>query len=889
MAPERAVFVDGHGLLYRAWHAVPNHLKTTGGLPTNALYGVAQTLRKLFSGKRPAYGAVVLDAPGGSAARKAELPGYKAHRPPMPDDLRAQLPHLDGLVAAHGFPVLRRDDAEADDVLASLTAAAVAGGLDVWVVSGDKDLAQLVGPSVRWFDPASEILHDAETVRRTLGVPPERIPELLALAGDDVDGIPGVPGLGRKRAADLLAKVPSLAALLADPSIVGGKAGAALRAHADRVRTALRVATLRRDLPVPELAALRLPALDLATLDRAYLALEFWSLLSPGAQGAVPKKQNLRYYVCDDEGMARAALANECGGPAPVAVHVLSDAPDHLRGPVLGLALSPALGVGFHFPLAGPGTVLSAEVFASVLGPWLADPAIPKVAHEHKRAVVALRRLGLELQGVVGDPALASYLVNPTLHLPHRLEQVAREYLHVGLQPIRGLLGSGAHRRRFADLTIDKAGAWSCHLADAAGACWRVLQPRLADEGTERLLREVDLPLSRVLADLELAGIAVDDAVLARIEGRLLAERDELLARIHAAAGRAFNPSSHAQLGAVLFDELGLPVQRRTKTGYAVDVEVLEDLRDAHPVVPLVLRHRTVDKLIAGYTNVLRAAIGPDGRIHPTLQQTVGAAFRLISTEPDLQRTPVRTAEFAELRQAFVAAPGHVLVSADYSQVELRVLAHLSGDEALRDAFRAGADVHRATAASLFAVPPDAVTRDQREVGKTVNFATLYGQGPVALARQLGVTTAVARGHVAAFFATWQGVARWRTAVVEEAARATFVTTLDGRRRYVPELFSNDPDERAYGERICVNTPVQGSAADLCKRAMVAVDRALREAHLPARLVLQIHDELLLEVADGAQDEVIAVVRRCMAEALPLAVPLVVDAGAGASWAEAHR
>jgi DNA polymerase-1 len=884
---ERAVFVDGLGLLYRAWHAVPNHLRTTGGLPTNALYGFAQTLRKLFSGKRPTFGAVVFDAPTGSASRKAELPGYKSGRPPMPDDLRAQLPRLDELVVAHGFLVVRSAEAEADDVLASLTAKATAAGHDVWVVSGDKDLAQLVGPDVRWFDPATEILHDAETVRRKLGVLPDRVPELLALAGDKVDGIPGVPGIGDKRAAQLLA-LTSLDGLLADPTIVGGKAGAALRAHAARVRVARQVATLRRDVPVPDLPALRLAPLELAALDRVYQSLEFWSLLSPEAQGAVPRQQNLRYFVCDDEPMAAAALAGECRSGEPVAVHVLVDEPDHLRGPILGLALSPALGTALHFPLAGAGKVLSREAFARVLGPWLADPAVPKVAHEHKRALVALRRLGLDLQGVVGDSALASYLVDPTRHLPHRLEQVAREYLHVGLQPIRGLLGTGAGRRTFSDLTIDKAGAWTCHQADAAGACWRALQPRLREEGTERVLTDVDLPLSRVLAELELAGIAVDDAVLRRIEERLVAERDGLLAEVHAAAGRAFNPASHRQLGAVLFEELGLPWTRRTKTGYAVDVEVLEDLADAHPVVPLVLRHRTVDKLIQGYTRVLRAAIGPDGRIHTTLQQTVGAAFRLITTEPDLQRTPVRTAEFSELRTAFVAAPGTSLVSADYSQVELRVLAHLSGDEGLQAAFREGADIHRATAARLFAVAPADVTPAEREVGKTVNFATLYGQGPVALARQLGVPVAEARAHVATFFATWQGVARWRQQVVEDAVRASFVTTLAGRRRYVAELFSNDPDERAYGERICWNTPVQGSAADLCKAAMVAVDRALRAEGLPARLVLQIHDELLLEVDHGAEAAVMATVARHMAEALPLAVPLVVDVGFGPTWAAAH-
>lgn len=887
MAGERVVLVDGTGLLYRAFHAIPTNLKTTAGLPTNALYGFAQMFRKVLAGKRPAYGAVVFDA-GGPTFRKAELPSYKSARPPMPDMLRAQLPYVDKLVLAHHFPVVREPGVEADDVIGTLCRQALAAGHDVWVVSGDKDLAQLVGDRVRMFDSTKEVLYDAEMVFRKWGVRPEQLPDLLGLVGDPVDGIPGVPGIGEKTAAALLAEHGTLAAVLeAADAGLPGRTGTLLRKHRAQAVLSAHLATLRTEVPTIGLdsLAIALPAAE--DLDDIYLELEFWSLLSPSAAARLPKTGPLRYFVCDTIEMAKAALAGECLGPEPTAVHVLIEEPDHLRGELVGIALSPKLGTGLYFPFAGPGPNLGLAGL-DVLRDWLSDPARPKVLHECKRGIVVLGRHGIPLRGVVGDSALASYLVDPTKHLPHRLEQVAREYLHVGLQPLRGLLGTGKQRRGFVDLTVDKAGAWGCHCADATGAIWRTLEPRITEEGSGSLFFDVDLPLSDVLARMELAGIRIDPAVLERIGERLEAERAALTDEIAVLAGRKFNPGSHRQLGTVLFEELGLPILRRTKTGYSVDSEVMDDLLDRHPVIAKVLRWRTVDKLINTYTVVLLEAIGPDGRIHPTFQQTVGAAGRLITTEPDLQRTPVRTQEFREVREAFVASDGCVLVSADFSQIELRLLAHVTGDPELVSAYRDARDVHRATAAVLFGTTPDRVTSAQRDVGKTVNFATIYGQGALALARQLQIPTAEARAHISAFFAQYAGVARWREAIVAQAYGDGYVTTILGRRRYIPELFSNDPTERSYGERIATNSPIQGSGADVCKLAMLGIDRALRDAGLTARMVLQIHDELVLDVPSSEVDRVVPMVRRAMECATPLDVPLVVEIGVGPTWALAH-
>ncbi|MBX2796927.1 MAG: DNA polymerase I [Myxococcales bacterium] len=883
------VLVDGTGLLYRAFHAIPSNLKTTAGLPTNAAFGFAKMFRKVLSGRTPAYGAVVFDAPG-KTFRAEAFEGYKAGRPPMPEALQEQLPHVDRLVAAHNFPAVRVPGVEADDVLATLCQLALDAGHEVWIVSGDKDLAQLVDERVRLLEPNKEILYDADRVYRRWGVHPRAFPDWIGLVGDSVDGIPGVKGIGEKSASALLAEHGTLDATLgaAERQAIGGRTGTLLRTHAEIARQSRDLATLRRDVPLDvtlDDLALTFPTPE--QLDAVYLDLEFFSMLSPTALQDVGKVTAIQYFVCDTPEMAQAALAQECQGPDPVALHVLHELPDPQRGALVGIAISPDLGRGMYFPFAGPGTHLG-EDGVRLLADWLRDPSRPKVTHEGKQAYVALQRVGITLRGVVGDTALASYLVDPTKHLPHRLAQIAREYLHVGLQPIRGVIGGGRDRVAFADLTVDRAGAWACHNADAIGAAWRVLHARVREEGQATNLFDVDLPLSWVLGDIELAGVRMDPEVLTRIGAGLKEERSALRAEIGELAGRRFNPGSHKQLGTVLFEELGLTVIKRTKTGYSVDAEVMAQLEGQHPVVSKVLRWRTVDKLINTYTDVLVDAVASDGRIHATFQQTVSSSGRLITTEPDLQRTPVRTEEFRAVREAFVASPGCVLLSADWSQMELRLLAHVSADAELVSAYRAGRDVHRLTAAALFDVDVAQVSNAQREIGKTVNFATIYGQGPTALARQLSIPTAVAKRHIARFFERYAGVARWRDAVVADAYADGYVTTLLGRRRYISELWSGDPNDRAYGERVAMNTPIQGSGADLCKVAMLKTAQELAREALSARIVLQIHDELLLDVPVDELDRATDVVRTAMSEAVPLSVPMRVDVGTGRTWAEAH-
>ena len=874
---QRVALVDGTGLAYRAFHALPGSLRTRAGLPTNAAYGFAQMFRKLLAGKRPTHMAVVFDAAGPTFRHRVD-PSYKRHRPPMPPELKPQLPWIDRLVAAHDVPILRVPGVEADDVIGTLCRQAVAAGHEVWVVSSDKDFAQLVGPKVRQFDSQKEVVYDEDRIRRRFGVLPERFVDWLALVGDRVDGIPGVPGIGKQRAAELLAE-STLEELLRHPP--KGRTGELLRTHAEQARKSHALATIHTDLALDlDLSDLEVPPPSQAKLNAIYTELEFFSLLS--AEGLTSHgAAKVQYFVVDSLEMAAGALEHETKGPEPVAVHVLYDVPDAQRGPLLGVALSPRRGRGVYLPIAGPGGLGPAVV--GLMRPWLAS-ASPKVLHGSKDATVALARHGLELNGVVGDTQLASFLVDPTRHLPHTLQQVARDVLHTALQPVRGLLGPGRSKKSFADLTVDRAGAWSCHQADAVGACWARLEQLLRDEGRYAHLVDIDLPLAQVLARMERVGIGADPDKLAALGRTFEAERAELEAEAHRLAGRAFTVGSHKQVGTVLFDELKLPVLQRTKTGYSTAAHVLDRLADQHPLVDVILQWRTVDKLINTYTEVLGKAVGPDGRIHPTYMATSSSAGRILTTEPDLQRTPVRTDVSRQLRDTLTAAPGHLLVRADWSQLELRLLAHVSRDPVLLEAYRTGIDVHARTAAHILQLAPAEVGSEEREIGKLVNFATIYGQGAPALGHTLKVSPQRARRFIDEFFTLYAGVAAWRDQILTQAYTDGYVDTLMGRRRYIPDLTRRDLADRAHGERIAINMPIQGSGADLCKVAMLTASKTLPEG---AELVLEVYDELLVDCPEDRVDEATSALVAAMEGAATLAVPLKVSVGVGRTWGEA--
>ncbi|MGC4116312.1 MAG: DNA polymerase I [Myxococcales bacterium] len=821
-----------------------------------------------------------------------KYPQYKAQRPPLPEELLRQLPHIDRVVQANRFPVLRAEGYEADDVIGTLARRGAAAGMEVVIVAGDKDFAQLVGGQVRMFDPMREVTYDPELVFKKWGVRPDQMADLLALMGDDTDNIPGVDGIGHKGACALLAKYGSVDGVYAHLDELKGAVKTKLEAGKQSALLSRELAIIETDAPVaPDLEALRLDPPDPMVLDTLYRELEFNSLLTGGPASGTATAAAARVQVCDTPELAKAVLAELRG--REVAVAPLIDPPTAEHPGLVGLALAVPGGQPCYLPFAGEGGTVLGGAGYDLLRGWLADPEATKVAHDVKELWKACRRHGLELQGARLDTMLLSFLAEPTRCVPHRLEQVAREYLQQTVPSRKSVTGSGQKELLLRQVPVAAAASYAGALAAQVAALAPILSERVGKLGLEEHYRTHELPLALVLGQMELDGIKVDRADL-KVMGVELRERKAALeARIHALAGHEFNVGSNAQLATVLFEELKLPVVKKTKTGYSTDADVLERLAPKHEIAKAVLDQRSLAKLINTYTDVLQDAVSPlTGRIHATFQQTVGVSGRLISTDPDLQRTPVRTPEGKRIRQAFIAEPGNRIISADWSRIELRVLAHFSRDPALLDSFRRGLDVHRRTASELFHVGFEEVTAEQRGVGKTINFATVYGQGATALSQILGIERKEAQRYIEHYFETYSGVREWLDETIAAAKACGYVTTLLGRRRWIPELSSHSPMDEQAGERIAANTPIQGSAADLCKLAMLRVAKGLRDKALKAKLLLQVHDELVLEVPEPEVEEVSALVRDAMeqpsAPEVPLEVPLVVNLGVGRSWGEAH-
>lgn len=894
---ERVVLVDGSNLVYRAFFALPQSLMTSSGLHTNAIFGFATMFRKLFAGKTPALGAVVFDAPGGSF-REAQFADYKATREAMPNDLSEQLPRVMELVEAHGFKILQIPGVEADDVIGTLARQAKEAGYEVHIYSSDKDFAQLIDDRLKMIDTLRDVTFDAEVARKKWGVTPAQMIDYLALVGDAVDNVPGVKGIGDKSAVELLAAFGSLEAIYAEleregseaTSTIKGRQRKALLENKDDAFLSKQLVTIDQHLTLPcTLDELRIVPPDPSVLNKLFVELQFYSLLDHETHTALAEGEaGSDYTSLVDRGDLEALLSTT----APIAVVPVYDEEPPAVTRVVGVALAPEVGRAGYVPLvASRGLVASAETRALLVS-FLEDPSRPKILHDMKEAWRSFARETppITLRGTIFDTRLASFLVDPTKVIPHRLDQLAKEYLQRTIKPAKSIIGAGQKLIRFSEAEPEALCAWACHLADAVIALHPILVERVAAEGQTEQLHARDLPLSYVLGQMELDGILVDKADLEALGvefGERLAgyERD-----IWRAAGHEFNIGSTKQLGEVLFEELQLPVIKKTKTGYSTDADVLEALAPKHEIARLLLEHRKLAKLINTYTEVLARSVNPKtGRIHATFQQTTGATGRLISTDPDLQRTPVHTPEGKRIRRAFIAPPGHTLVVADWSQIELRLLAHVTGDAHLVEAFSKGQDVHRRTASQIFGVPLDAVTSEQRGIGKTINFATIYGQGPSALAGMLGITSKDARRYIDSYFKYYSGVRRWLDDTTEAALRDGYVTTMVGRRRYIPELSSSSPMERQAGIRIACNTPIQGSAADLCKAVMLAVPERLRAASLAAKMLLQIHDELVFEVPDAEVDATSRLVEDLMEHppGFALSVPLVADVGAGHSWADA--
>ncbi len=913
----RLFLIDAYALIYRAYFAFINRpLINPRGENTSAPFGFTNFLEQLKADFQPEYLAVVFDA--GDSFREEVYPEYKATREKMPDELAASIPRVRAIVEAYRDPVIELDGYEADDVIGTLARKAEAAGLEAVIVSGDKDFYQLIGPHVHLLNPgrggpngvAAEWV-DLSNADAKFGIPPSQVVDYLALIGDSSDNVPGAPGIGPKTAVALLAQYGSLDALLAaGPELSGKRAREALTDHAAMVRMSRELVTIKCDLDVElDLDRLRVGEPDHAALRDLFLDLDFRRLAETYTKQALdsaalesPTAAEATYTLLTEPAEVERWL-ELARAEGAVAVDTETTHIDPMRARLLGLSLAVSDGRAAYLPFGHrsgseltlglddkpPDDVpnlppLNSPQMAE-LRAFLSDPEVEKICHNLKYDLLVLRRAGVELAGAFRDTMVASYVLDPSRR-SHGLDQLSLEILAHKTTSYAEVVGKGRSQIPFAEVALEVARDYSCEDADCAWRLWERFRPELVEHSLMTLFEELEMPLVRVLASMEEAGIRVDTEVLREMSGRFHGELQRLESEIYEIVGYEFNLNSTPQLRDVLFTRLELPVLKKTKTGPSTDASVLEELAaEGHEVPRLMLEYRELEKLRNTYVDALPRLVHPEtGRIHTSFNQAVAATGRLSSSDPNLQNIPIRTPLGREVRKAFVADVDHLLLGVDYSQVELRVLAHFSGDEPLVEAFRAGVDVHRQTAAVIFDVAIDEVSADQRAQAKTINFATLYGQGAFSLGRQLGLPREQAQAFIDQYFERFSGVRAFLDAQVEKARTQGYVETLLGRRRYVPELHSRNRNVRQFGERIAQNTPIQGTAADLIKKAMLDVAHALDQGSTGARMLLQVHDELLFEVPESAVDEVRDLVVERMEGAIRLTVPLVAEWGVGSSW-----
>ncbi|CAK13070.1 DNA polymerase I, 3'--_ 5' polymerase, 5'--_ 3' and 3'--_ 5' exonuclease [Pseudomonas entomophila L48] len=918
MSQAPLVLVDGSSYLYRAFHALPP-LTTSKGLPTGAVKGVLNMLKSLRKQYPDSLFAVVFDAKGGTF-RDAMFAEYKANRPSMPDDLRVQVEPLHASVRALGYPLLCVEGVEADDVIGTLARSSAAAGRPVIISTGDKDMAQLVDGHVTLVNTMTGSVLDVAGVHEKFGVGPEHIIDFLALMGDKVDNIPGVPGVGEKTAVGLLTgiggglsdlyqnldKVPALA-------IRGAKTlPAKLEEHRDAAFLSYELATIKCDVELDvEVDALVCGEPDREALLALYTEMEFKSWVAEvqrsaprtgdsdaavAAQEAPEAKVEPKYETILDQARFDAWLEKLRQAPL-FAFDTETTGLDAQQASIVGLSFAVEPNEAAYVPLAhdyeGAPAQLDREAVLLALKPLLEDPAKGKIGQNAKYDINILANgsPAILMRGVAYDTMLESYVLDSTA-TRHDMDSLAQKYLDHTTIGFEDIAGKGAKQLTFNQIPLEKAGPYAAEDADVTLRLHHALQARLANTPSVLpVLMDIEMPLVPVLAKIERQGALVDAALLGVQSGELGAKLVELEREAYALAGEEFNLGSPKQLGAILYDKLGMPVLSKTAKGQPSTAEaVLDDLAEqGYPLPKVLMQYRSLSKLKSTYTDKLPGQINPrTGRIHTSYQQAVAATGRLSSSDPNLQNIPVRTAEGRRIRQAFVASPGYKLLAADYSQIELRIMAHLAKDEGLLHAFRNDLDVHRATAAEVFGVALADVTTDQRRSAKAINFGLIYGMSAFGLAKQIGVDRKQSQDYIDRYFARYPGVLAYMERTRAQAAEQGFVETLFGRRLYLPDINAKNPALRKGAERTAINAPMQGTAADIIKRAMVAVDNWLTDSKLDARVILQVHDELVLEVREDLVEQVKDEIRGYMSGAAELDVPLLVEVGVGSNWDEAH-
>ncbi|HAS8350449.1 DNA polymerase I [Morganella morganii] len=927
IADNPLILVDGSSYLYRAYHAFPP-LTNSAGQPTGAMYGVLNMLRSLIMQYEPSHVAVVFDAKG-KTFRDELFEAYKSHRPPMPDDLREQIAPLHDMVVAMGMPLLSVSGVEADDVIGTLAKQAAAEGRAVLISTGDKDMAQLVTPDITLINTMNNTILGPEEVETKYGVPPSLIIDYLALMGDSSDNIPGVPGVGEKTAQALLQGLGSLDDIYADLDKIAGLSFRGAKTLAPKMETnkemaylSYTLATIKTDVELDRTwDSLALSEPDLDKLHALFTQYEFKRWISdlenggwlakkstrsasskaavtaapqtPAAPAATPEISSENYEtILDEEALNRwAQILREAG---EFAFDTETDSLDNLSARLVGMSFAAKAGHAAYVPIGhdyldAPDQLLTEQVLR-VMKPILEDEKIRKIGQNLKFDRGIMENYDVELRGIAFDTMLESYVLNSVAGR-HDMDSLADRHLNYKTTTFEDIAGKGKKQLTFNQIPLEEAANYAAEDADITLLLHQALYPQLeAEKSLLHVYQDIEMPLVPVLSRMERTGVLIDANVLAAQSVELTARLDELEKQAFAIAGEEFNLSSPKQLQTILFEKLNLPVVKKTPGGApSTNEEVLEELADNHELPRVILEHRSLSKLKTTYTDKLPLMVDPKTRrVHTSYHQAVTATGRLSSRDPNLQNIPVRTDEGRRIRQAFIARDGYCIMAADYSQIELRIMAHLSQDKGLLKAFAEGKDIHRATAAEVFGVPLDEVTSDQRRSAKAINFGLIYGMSAFGLARQLGIPRGEAQRYMDLYFERYPGVLEYMARTREHAAEKGYVETLEGRRLWLPEINSRNGMRRKAAEREAINAPMQGTAADIIKKAMIAVDDWLQKENIDALMIMQVHDELVFEVRKEQQAEMAEKIRGLMEAAMKLDVPLKVEAGVGANWDEAH-
>ncbi len=885
--------IDTSALVHRAFHAI-RPLTTASGQPTNALFGLCQMLMKVLNDFQPTHVAAALDLKG-KTWRHELFPAYKAQRSEPDPDLVAQFPLVPRLLEAFSLSAIGVPGYEADDIIATLTKLGLAAGFEILIISGDKDLMSLVGDRVVMVDTMKDKRYDLDAVAEKHGVTGERLLDLLALAGDSADNIPGVPGIGPKSALKLLADFGDLDNILLKADTIERKGWREkMLAHKDEALLSRRLVTLSDEVEVglgEGLEELMCREADSEALSEIFAELEFHTLSRRLSPLKTISRDGYRLIETPEK---FSSLLDELIGVQVLAVDTETTSVNPMAAELVGISLAWNKTDAVYIPVGHAetdnGTVvqLDKDLVLTGLRPIFTDESVKKWGQNIKYDAIVLKRAGLEIKGIDFDSMIVSYLVDPTRHR-HGLDALSVEYL--GHTPIsfKEVVGTGRNQVTIDKIAPVEVSDYACEDAQLAYLLSLLLAPKLKEGELEELFVKIERPLIEVLLRMEMTGVYLDIELLYKTAAEYKQRLEIMATEVFAAAGEEFNINSPKQLAVILFDKLHLPVLKKTKTGPSTALEVLERLADEHPLPAKILAYRSLSKLISTYLEALPRLVNAEtGRVHTSYNQAVTATGRLSSSDPNLQNIPIRGEDGAVIRQAFIGESENLILAADYSQIELRILAHFSGDPALVDAFKKGDDIHTRTATEVFQVLPMMVTPEMRRQAKTINFGLVYGMGAHRLARELDIDRKTAKAYIEGYFAAYAGVKKYFEKVVAEAGRREYVTTLFKRRRYIPEINSKNHNLREMARRTALNTPIQGTAADLIKLAMVIIDQRLREKKWQSKMIMQVHDELVFEVPPAEVDALTLMVRKEMAEVWPLKVPLVVDIGVGKNWREAH-